>query len=50
MMRGELLPERRIDLVEHRPRGRKSLRQGLAHADRLGALPRKSECCRHQRL
>ena len=45
---GQLFPERRIDLVEHRARGRKSLRQGLAHADRLGALPRKGECCRHR--
>ena len=46
----QLLAERRIDLVENRAGGRKSLRQGLAHADRLGALPWKSECCRHRYL
>ena len=45
----ELLAERRIDLVEYRPRGRKGLRQGLAHTDRLGTLPRKSKCSRHRR-
>ena len=44
---GQLFAERRVDLVEHRAGGRKSLRQGLAHADRLGTLPWKSECCRH---
>ena len=44
---GQLLAERRVDLVEHRAGGRKSLRQRLAHADRLGTLPWKSECCRH---
>src|SRR5579859_4961791 len=43
----QLLTERRIDLVEYRPRRRKSLRQRLAHTDRLGTLPRKGECCRH---
>ena len=46
---GQLLAERRIDLVENRARRRKGLRQGLAHADRLGTLPRKCECCRHRR-
>jgi hypothetical protein len=45
----QLLAERRIDLVEHRPRGRKGLRQALAHTDRLGTLPRKSKCSRHRR-
>ena len=35
----QLFTERRIDLVEHRAGGRKGLRQRLAHADRLGALP-----------
>ena len=46
---GQLFAERGIDLVEYRAGGRKSFRQRLAHADRLGALPGKSECCRHQR-
>ena len=46
---GQLLAERRIDLVEYRPRGRKGLRQGLAHADRLGTLSRKRKCSRHRR-
>jgi hypothetical protein len=45
--RGELFAERRIDLVEHRARGRKRLRQRLAHPHRLAALPRKHEGCRH---
>ena len=30
-------------------RGRKGVGQRLAHADRLGPLPRKSKCCRHRR-
>ena len=47
--RRQLFAERRVDLVEHGPRGRKGLRQRLAHADRLGTLPRKSKCCRHRR-
>src|SRR6266566_2408577 len=46
---GELFAERGIDLIKHRAGGREGLRQRLAHADRLGALPRKSECCRHRR-
>ena len=41
--RRELLAERRVDLVEHRARRREGLGQGLAHADRLAALPRKHE-------
>ena len=45
----QLLAERGIDLVEYGPRGRKGVRQGLAHADGLGTLPRKCECCRHRR-
>ena len=45
--RGELFAERRVDLVEHRPRRRKSFRQRLAHADRLAALARKYKGCRH---
>ena len=47
--RGQPFAKRRIDLVEHSPRRRKGLRQGLAHADDLGALPWKNECCRHWR-
>ena len=46
---GQLLAERRIDLVEHRAGGRKGFGERLAHADRLGPLPRKSKCCRHRR-
>ena len=45
--RGELFAERRVDLVEHRARGRESFGQRLAHADRLAALARKHEGCRH---
>ena len=43
----ELLPKRRINLLEHRTRGWKGFRESLAHPDCLGALPRKSKCCRH---
>src|SRR5579859_2554502 len=43
----QLLTERRIDLGEYRTRRRKSLRERLAHSDRLGTLTRKGECCRH---
>jgi hypothetical protein len=44
---GQLLAERRVDLVENRAGSRKRLGQGLAHADRLGALPRKGKCRGH---
>ena len=37
----------RVDLVEHSSCHRKRIRERLAHADGLGALPRKSKCCRH---
>jgi hypothetical protein len=40
----ELLPQRGVDLVEHRPCLGKGRGKVLAHADRLAALPRKSEC------
>ena len=45
--RRQLLAERGIDLVEHRPGRRERIRQRLAHADGLAALPRKYECRRH---
>jgi hypothetical protein len=48
MILRQLFAQRRIDLVEHRAGGRKGLRQRLAHADRLGTLSWKSECCRHE--
>ena len=44
MIGAELLAERLVDLVEHRPGLRKGLGQILAHADGLAALPRKGEC------
>ncbi len=43
----ELGAERRIDFIEHLPRGRESLGQRLAHADRLTALARKNKSDRH---
>ena len=46
--RGELVAERVVDLVEHRARRRKGVGQRLAHADRLAALARKHEGCRHR--
>ncbi len=45
----QLFAERHIDFVEHRTSHRKSFRQCLAHANGLGTLTRKSECCRHKR-
>ena len=39
--RGQLFAERGIHLVEHRPGGRKGLRQRLAHADGLDPWPGK---------
>jgi len=45
----QLLPKRCIDLVEHGARHREGVGQRLAHANRLGPLPRKCECCRHRR-
>ena len=47
MIVGQLLAERLVDLVEHRPRLRKSLGERLAHADGLAALTGKDECARH---
>ncbi len=44
---GELLRQRGIDLLEHRPCLREGLGEGLAHADRLAALPRKDESLPH---
>src|SRR5260370_1096299 len=44
---GELLAERRVDLVEDRACRRKGVGERLAHADRLAALARKYESDRH---
>src|SRR5262249_9166016 len=44
---GKLVAQRRIDLLEHRPRRPIGLRERLSHADRLAPLPRKHECDRH---
>jgi hypothetical protein len=46
---GQPFAERSVDLVEYRPRHWESLGERLAHPNRLGTLPRKSECCRHRR-
>ncbi len=43
----QLLRQRVVHLLEHRPRLRKSLGERLAHADGLAALPRKDERARH---
>ena len=43
----ELVAERGIDLLEDRAGGGIGLRQRLAHADRLAALPRENESGRH---
>ena len=43
----ELVAERLVDLVEHPPRDREGLRERLAHADSLAALPRKHVRRRH---
>ena len=45
---GELLGEGLVHLVENGPGLREGIGQGLAHADRLAALPGKNECARHQ--
>ena len=47
MTAGELLAERRVDLVEHRARRREGVGKRLAHADRLAALAWKHESDRH---
>src|SRR5581483_9814149 len=47
--RRQPLAQRRVDLVKDGSRRRKGLGERLAHADGLGTLPRKSECCRHRR-
>jgi hypothetical protein len=46
----QMLPERRIDLLEHRPRGGAGGGKRLAHPGRLAALPRKDECSRQRWL
>ena len=48
MMLGEVLLQRRIDLLEHGASGRIGLGQLGTHADGLAALPRKYECDGHQ--
>ena len=47
MMLGELLAERRVDLVEHGAGRGIGLGQLGAHADGLAALPGKYECDGH---
>ena len=44
---GSTIAERGIDLLEDRAGGGIGLRQRLAHADRLAALPRKNESGQH---
>jgi hypothetical protein len=44
---GQILTERIVNLGKNRSRVRKSLRQGLAHADCLRSLSRKNEGLGH---
>ena len=44
---GQLFAQRLVNFLEDRPRLGIGVRQGLAHADALRALPRKCECCGH---
>ncbi len=46
----ELFAQCRVHFLENSARLRKLLCQSLAHTDRLTALPRKSECYRHESL
>ena len=45
--RGQLLAERVVDFAKHLAGGRKGVRERLAHADGLAALPRENKCDRH---
>ena len=43
----KLLRQRVVDFLEDFARGRESIGEGLAHADRLAALSGKKECASH---